>query len=125
MPAPLVAGGPCAAPQPCAAPRPTQVQPFLRQDGLLDEFKMMYSFRNRFPLHYFVFKMTASHLPHEANVEQVFSRAKRLADPNTHMTSQHLALFVMVGMNKNNYKPPLKDIKELCYRKFRGNSSED
>ena len=39
------------------------------------------------------------------------------------MTSQHLALFFMVGMNKNNYKPPLKDIKELYYRKFRGNSS--
>ena len=49
----------------------------------------------------------------------------RLADPNTCMTSQHFALFVMVGMNKNNYKPPLKDIKELYYRKFRGNSSED
>ena len=40
-------------------------------------------------------------------------------------SSQHLALFVMVGMNKNNYKPPLKDIKEMYYRKFRGNSSED
>ena len=50
----------------------------------------------------------------------------RIADPDTNMTSsQHLALFVMVGMNKNNYKPPLKDIKELYYRKFRGNSSED
>ena len=127
MPAPLVACAPCAAPQPCAAPRPTQVQPFLRQDGLLDEFKMMYSFRNRFPLHYFVFKMTASHLPHEANVEQVFSRAKRLADPNTHMTSQHLALFVMVGMNKNKQAAAqgYQGAVLPSNRKFRGNSPED
>ena len=43
---------------------------------------MMYTFRHRFPLHYVVFKQTASHLPHEANVEQVFSRAGRLSDPN-------------------------------------------
>ena len=26
-----------------------------------------------FPLHYFVFRQTASHLPHETNVEQIFS----------------------------------------------------
>ena len=92
---------------------------------MINEFAFLWAKRKEFPLHYFVFKMTASHLPHEANVEQVFSRAGRLADPNTDMTSQHLALFVMVGMNKNNYKPPLKDIKEMYYRKFRGNSSED
>ena len=49
---------------------PEEVQPFLRADGLHDEFKMMYFFRHRFPLHYFIFKQTASHLPHEANVEQ-------------------------------------------------------
>ena len=63
---------------------PQEVAQFLRPDGLLDEFKMMYTFRNRFPLHYVVFKQTASHLPHEANVEQVFSRAGRLSDPNMH-----------------------------------------
>jgi hypothetical protein len=28
--------------------------------------------RLRFPLHFFVFKQTAAHLPFEANVERVF-----------------------------------------------------
>ena len=36
---------------------------------------MMYALRERFPLHYVVFRQTSSHLPHEANVEQVFSRS--------------------------------------------------
>ena len=43
---------------------------------------MMWKLREAFPLHYIVFKQTASHLPHEANVEQIFSRAGLLADPN-------------------------------------------
>ena len=43
--------------------------------GLLNEFAMMYALRERFPLHYVVFRQTSSHLPHEANVEQVFSRS--------------------------------------------------
>ena len=42
----------------------------------------MWSLRESFPLHYVVFKQYASHLPHEANVEQVFSRAGNLSDPN-------------------------------------------
>ena len=37
---------------------------------------------DRFPLHYLIFKQTASHLPHEANVEQAFPRAGQLANPN-------------------------------------------
>ena len=49
---------------------------FYTTDGLLNEFKMMWHLRFRFPLHYIVFKMTASHLPHEANVEQLFSRSR-------------------------------------------------
>ena len=44
-------------------------------DGLLNEFKLMWAERNRFPLHLIVFKQTACHLPHEANVEMIFSRA--------------------------------------------------
>ena len=69
--------------------------------------------RHRFPLHLLVFKQTASHLPHEANVEQVFSRAGRISDPN--MDPAYLGTLVMVGMNKKNYSPPLNAIKELYY----------
>ena len=59
----------------CASyPRPTLL-PFVDDKGLLNEFAMMYALRERFPLHYVVFRQTSSHLPHEANVEQVFSRS--------------------------------------------------
>ena len=49
--------------------------PFVDDKGLLNEFAMMYALRERFPLHYVVFRQTSSHLPHEANVERVFSRS--------------------------------------------------
>lgn len=97
---------------------PEEIKPFVRADGLLDEFKMMYVFRNRFPLHYIVFKQTASHLPHEANVEQVFSRAGKLSDPN--VNPHYLGTLVKVAMNKKNFKPTVKDIKARYYAKFRG-----
>jgi hypothetical protein len=37
--------------------------------GMINEFAFMWAKRNEFPLHYFVFRQTASHLPHEGNVE--------------------------------------------------------
>ena len=43
---------------------------------------MVWALRDRFPLHIILFKQTACHLAHEANVEQIFSRAGNLADPN-------------------------------------------
>jgi hypothetical protein len=46
---------------------------YIAEDGLLNEFKMMWELRKFFPLHFTVFKQTACHLAHEANVEQVFS----------------------------------------------------
>ena len=52
------------------------------EDGVLNEFEMMWQLRVLFPLHFFVFKQTASHLTAEANVEQVFSRAGQLSEVN-------------------------------------------
>ena len=66
--------------------------------------------------HFIVFKQTACHLPHEANVEQVFSRAGLLADPN--LLPAHLSTLVMVGFNKNAFKPLLAAIKDKCYKMF-------
>ena len=43
------------------------------EDGVLNEFDMMLQLRVLFPLHFFVFKQTVSHLTAESNVEQVFS----------------------------------------------------
>ena len=60
----------------CASyPTSETYMPFVDDKGLLNEFAMMYALRERFPLHYVVFRQTSSHLPHEANVEQVFSRS--------------------------------------------------
>ena len=44
---------------------------FVTKQGLLNEFAMMWALRETFPLHYVVFKQTACHIPHEANVEQI------------------------------------------------------
>ena len=52
-----------------------EYEKFTTEDGLLNEFAMMWALRNKFPLHYVIFQQTACHLPHEANVEQIFSRA--------------------------------------------------
>ena len=49
------------------------VELFRSADGLLNEFKMMWELRARFPMHFLVFKQMACHLPHEANVERRFS----------------------------------------------------
>ena len=41
-------------------------------DGIVNEFALVYHLRQSFPLHFIVFKQTASHLPHEGNSEQLF-----------------------------------------------------
>ena len=53
------------------------------EDGVLNEFEMMWHLRNVFPLHFFVFKQTVSHLAAEANVDQVFSRSGQLSEVNS------------------------------------------
>ena len=49
-----------------------------------------------------VFKQTACHLAHEANVEKVFSRAGLLADPNLlRHTCRHLSWLVSTTSTRN------------------------
>ena len=36
-------------------------------DGVVNHSKMMWELRERFPLHYLVFKQISSHIAHEAN----------------------------------------------------------
>jgi hypothetical protein len=95
---------------------------FVDDGGLLNEFAMMWALRDRFPLHFLIFKQTACHLPHEANVEQVFSRAGNLSDPN--MDPEFLAHLVMVLVNKKACKPKLNAIKDKYYELFRGQGGE-
>ena len=83
----------------------------------MNEFKMMWELRESFPLHFTVFKQTACHLSHEANVEQVFSRAGLLADP--HLLPSNLSTLVTVVFNKKSFKPPIAVIKDKYYEMFR------
>ena len=71
---------------------------FTTEDGLLNEFAMMWALRNKFPLHYVLFKQTACHLPREANVEQIFSRAGAASRPQPQVLNPaHLAVLVRNG----------------------------
>ena len=96
---------------------------YIGEDGLLNEFKMMWDLRESFPLHFTVFKQTACHLAHEANVEKVFSRAGLLADPN--LLPAHLSTLVMVGFNKKGFEPQLDAIKDKYYEMFRNKSGKE
>ena len=58
-----------------------QIDEFKDNDGIINEFALLYKLRNAFPLHYIVFK----HLCHEANTEQLFSLAGGLSDDNGKM----------------------------------------
>ena len=100
---------------------PDHYKEFIDED-LLNEFEMMWALRERFPLHFTVFKQIASHLAHEANVEQVFSRAGRLSETN--IDPAFLGHIVMGHVNKNAFKPTLKDIKAKYYEMFRGKGEE-
>ena len=84
---------------------------------MINEFAFMWAKRKEFPLHYFVFRQTASHLPHEGNVEQIFSLGGRLSDPN--MNPSYLAMtLVFIGSNEKTYMPPMKDILQRYLRKL-------
>ena len=73
-------------------------------------------------IHVIIFKQTACHLPHEANVEQVFSRASLLTEPG--MGPEFLANLVMISINKKAYKPTDEKIKDKYYQPFRGKGGE-
>ncbi len=88
------------------------------EDGVLNEFEMMWHLRILFPLHFFVFKQTESHLTTESNVEQVFSRAGQLSEVNS--DPDGLADMVSIMINKHSYKTSVKDIMDKYYEMFRG-----
>jgi hypothetical protein len=90
---------------------PAYGQWWLPSLAVLNEFAMMYSIRDSFPLHYTIFKQYASHLPHEANVEQLFSRSGNLSDPN--IDPDFLATLTSISANKKVYKPTVSEIKDM------------
>jgi hypothetical protein len=95
-----------------------EIECFRKTDGLLDEFALVWVMRLRFPLHFFVFKQTAAHLPFEANVERVFSVAGYLSDPCRH--AEHLVDMVMAALNRKACDPSIEAIRGKYYEMFRG-----
>ena len=95
-----------------------EIECFRKADGLIDEFALLWAMRLRFPLHFFVFKQTASHLPFEANVERVFSVAGYLSDPCRH--AEHLVDMVMAALNRKAFDPSIEAIRAQYYEMFRG-----
>ena len=75
------------------------VRKYMDDDGIVNEFALVYHLRQSFPLHYIVFRQTAAHLPHEANSEQLFSRAGTLSDDNGKMDPHRLAVWTSIGVN--------------------------
>ena len=86
--------------------------------GIVNEFALMYHLRNSFPLHYIAFKQTASHIPHEGNSEQLFSRSGALSDDNGKMDPARLAVWTSIGVNYSIYKPTAEQILERYLLKF-------
>jgi len=91
------------------------------EDGILNEFEMMWQLRILFPLHFVVFKQTVCHLTAETNVEQVFSRAGQFSEVN--LDRGFLTDMVSIMVNKLAYKPSVKDIMDKYYEMFRGKNS--
>ena len=74
--------------------------------------------RHTFPLHYIVFKQVSSHLGHEANSEQLFSRSGKLSDDNGKMDPHRLAVWTSIGVNRRVYEPSVQQIMERYFLKF-------
>ena len=68
------------------------IREFRDTEGLLNEFALLHKLRHTFPLHVIVFKQVSSHLAHEANSEQLFSRSGMLSDDNGCMDPARLAV---------------------------------
>ena len=86
-----------------------RLKPFTGSDGIINAFDLLFSLRIEFPLHYTVFKQTASHRPHEGNAEDTFSLSGRLSNRNTHTNPSFLSTLVRINKNKKSKKPNEKE----------------
>jgi hypothetical protein len=100
------------------------IRQFKDDEGIINEFALLYHVQAQFPLHYIVFKQTASHIAHEGNSEQIFSRSGALSDDNGKMDPVRLAVWTSIGINYDTFQPDVKKILERYLLKFsKGGSS--
>ena len=87
-------------------------------EGIINEFAILYHARNQFPLHYIVLKQTASHIPHEGNSEQIFSRSGALSDEKGKLDAERLAIWTSIGINYYTFRPDEEKILERYLLNF-------
>ena len=102
---------------------PADFDTFKDGDGLLDEFKLLYSLRHQFPLHY---RFTTRSLNacgrrtcvtcHEGNAESTFSLSGGLSKEKRHTDDpSFLSTMVRIHKNKHIYTPPA----EIVFKAYR------
>ena len=87
-------------------------------DGRAKELNGRPKVRDRFPLHYIIFKQVSSHLAHEGNTEQLFSRSGALSDDNGKMDAARLAVWTAIGVNRSVCQPTHRQILERYLLNF-------
>ena len=97
---------------------PEAIDTFKDKDGLVDEFKLLFSLREQFPIHFALFKRLAAHLCHEANAESTFSLSGGLSNSNTHTDPSFLSTCVRINKNKAVCNPASKVVFEAYRSKF-------
>ena len=95
-----------------------QIDELKDNDGIINEFALLYKLRNSFPLHYILFKQVSSHLCHEANTEQLFSLAGGMSDDNGKMDPYRLSIWVSIAANRKVFMPTKKAILQRYMAKF-------
>lgn len=96
-------------------PRAT-IKKHTNERHMVDEFALVSSLREQFPLHYIVFQQSASHLAAESETEDVFSLCKGVSDHNMHPSS--LRAFAKITRNKHTCKPTPKEVWARYVAKF-------
>eukprot|EP00966_Prymnesium_polylepis_P165489 3825636-Prymnesium_polylepis.1 len=83
--------------------------------------------RDSFPLHFTVFKQCPSHPPHEARVEQLFSRSGKLSDPN--MDPEFLSTLTSIAgceqeASRRSTKPTVSETMDMYFKMYHGKGAE-
>ena len=65
-----------------------------------------------------LFKQTGSHIPHEGNSEQLFSRAADVSDDSGKMDPARLVVWTSIGVNYAIFAPAWQQILERYLLKF-------
>jgi hypothetical protein len=94
------------------------ISKFRDEDMIVDEFALVFSLREQFPLHFSLFKRLAADLPHEGNAESTFSLSGSLSSDNTHSSPDVLSTYVRINRNRSVYNPRWEEVFKAYRSKF-------